>query len=173
MLSADEFSSGPDCVTWVIFLLLWSLLSYLILSSLLLSSLVSSLLSVISVGIFRPHEIYGTLYMYTVPSYTRCSCWPDVSTWSLKGGFYIYYNENWPKWTISDVFLRGRFLATFLIFVLDPLVALPQCCTANHCLNPQNKTAGVFPSDVMLQELKKKSLFLGIMYSIRVWFTVL
>lgn len=44
-------------------------------------------------------------------------------------------------------------------------------CTAEHCLNPQNKTSGIFPSDVMLQGWKLVSGF-WILCSIIDWYTV-
>lgn len=114
MLSADEFSSGPDCVTLGIFLLLWSLLAYCIYSSL-LSSLWCLLLTyrkLSSITICVRYRIAVTNIKYTnivlrhamqngchVPS-EPAESFITCLKWKFFAAF-CYFFLHWIHWDLS------------------------------------------------------------------------
>lgn len=130
MQSADEFWSGPDCVTRVIFLLLWSPRSCLPVN--------------VQYGIQRRSEAWFPLWssspLSSPPSFQLFCCWcvrehNSVACWTSQHQYRLtwdvdaermsapdYLGEDWTsikmeiERSVSDVPLRGK----ALIFILDP-----------------------------------------------------
>ena len=144
MISADEFSSGPDYATRVKCLLLWCSppLSY---------SPFSLLLLFFYPQVICRHNIISPCCLRTRGNFLRVR-----SSLTMKHQFLSYKTSEGkgykPLSHIKNILKRSGFVL-FLV-LLRPLVPPSQCCTAKHCLNPQNKTCGIFPSGVMLLALK-------------------
>jgi len=124
MISADEFSSGPDYATRVKCLLLWCSppLSY---------SPFSLLLLFFYPQVICRHNIISPCCLRTRGNFLRVR-----SSLTMKHQFLSYKTSEGkgykPLSHIKNILKRSGFVL-FLV-LLRPLVPPSQCCTAKHCL---------------------------------------